>query len=131
VYNPTAKLTIYPEAEHDSWTTTYNNDSLYQWLLLQKKFEYMQSTTVTSKLLEKYAGTYVGLEKDTVFLQVKENVLLSTHQNKTFPLVPASETVFFFDKRYLVDIQFIKGTAGKVTGFIVYENKRSPYRKIQ
>jgi len=131
VYNSSAKLTIYPEAEHDSWTTTYNNDSLYQWLLLQKKFEYTQSATVKSKLFEKYAGTYVGLEKDTVFLQVKENVLISTHQNKTFPLLPASETVFFFDKHYPVDIEFIKDAAGKVTGFIVYENKRIPYRKIQ
>jgi dienelactone hydrolase len=131
VYNPSAKLTIYPDAEHDSWTTTYNNDSLYQWLLLQKKFEYIQSTTVQSKLFEKYAGTYVSSDKDTVVLQVKENVLLSTHQNQTFPLLPASETVFFIDKRYPLDIQFIRGAAGKVTGFIVYENKRTPYRKIK
>jgi predicted peptidase len=28
-----AKLTIYPEAEHDSWTETYNNPELYQWFL--------------------------------------------------------------------------------------------------
>ena len=28
-----AKLTIYPEANHDSWTETYNNDELYTWLL--------------------------------------------------------------------------------------------------
>jgi predicted peptidase len=27
------KLTIYPEAGHDSWTETYNNPELYQWLL--------------------------------------------------------------------------------------------------
>ena len=27
------KLTIYPEANHDSWTETYNNDELYTWLL--------------------------------------------------------------------------------------------------
>lgn len=27
------KLTIYPEAGHDSWTETYNNDELYTWLL--------------------------------------------------------------------------------------------------
>ena len=31
------KLTIYPEAGHDSWTETYNNPALYQWLLEQKK----------------------------------------------------------------------------------------------
>ena len=27
------KLTIYPEASHDSWTETYNNKELYKWLL--------------------------------------------------------------------------------------------------
>lgn len=28
-----AKLTIYPEANHDSWTVTYNNPALYDWFL--------------------------------------------------------------------------------------------------
>jgi predicted peptidase len=27
------RLTIYPEAGHDSWTETYNNPELYRWLL--------------------------------------------------------------------------------------------------
>jgi predicted peptidase len=27
------KLTVYPEAQHDSWTETYNNPQLYDWLL--------------------------------------------------------------------------------------------------
>ena len=27
------KLTVYPEAQHDSWTETYNNPELYEWLL--------------------------------------------------------------------------------------------------
>ena len=26
------RFTIYPEAEHDSWTETYNNPELYDWL---------------------------------------------------------------------------------------------------
>jgi len=30
------KLTIYPEAGHDSWTETYNNPKLYDWLLEQQ-----------------------------------------------------------------------------------------------
>ncbi|MDI6447677.1 prolyl oligopeptidase family serine peptidase [Anaerobaca lacustris] len=29
----TAKLTVYPEANHDSWTVTYDNPELYEWLL--------------------------------------------------------------------------------------------------
>lgn len=28
-----AKLTIYPEAGHDSWTETYNNEELYTWFM--------------------------------------------------------------------------------------------------
>jgi predicted peptidase len=31
------KLTIYPEAAHDSWTETYNNPEFYEWLLSQKR----------------------------------------------------------------------------------------------
>ena len=31
------KLTIYPNAEHDSWTETYNNPEFYEWLLAQKR----------------------------------------------------------------------------------------------
>ncbi|MDZ4781376.1 MAG: prolyl oligopeptidase family serine peptidase [Planctomycetia bacterium] len=29
------KFTIYPDAGHDSWTETYNNEDLYKWLLEQ------------------------------------------------------------------------------------------------
>ena len=31
------KFTIYPDANHDSWTETYNNTELYRWLLEQRK----------------------------------------------------------------------------------------------
>jgi len=27
------KFTTYPDAGHDSWTTTYNNPELYEWFL--------------------------------------------------------------------------------------------------
>lgn len=31
------KFTLYPEADHDSWTESYNNPELYQWLLSQQR----------------------------------------------------------------------------------------------
>ena len=31
------KLTVYPEANHDSWTETYKNPELYEWLLKQSQ----------------------------------------------------------------------------------------------
>ncbi len=33
----TAKLTVYPEAMHDSWTETYDNPDVYAWLLSHSK----------------------------------------------------------------------------------------------
>ena len=35
--NTQAKLTVYPDAGHDSWTETYNNQELYDWLLKHKR----------------------------------------------------------------------------------------------
>ena len=32
-----ARLTVYPEAKHDSWTETYANPQVYQWLLEHKR----------------------------------------------------------------------------------------------
>ena len=31
------KLTVYPDAEHDSWTRTYDNPAFYDWLLRQRR----------------------------------------------------------------------------------------------
>jgi predicted peptidase len=34
---PDVKLTVYPEAGHDSWTETYRNPELYDWLLKHER----------------------------------------------------------------------------------------------
>lgn len=34
---PDVKLTVYPEAQHDAWTETYNNPQLYDWLLQHRR----------------------------------------------------------------------------------------------
>jgi predicted peptidase len=31
------KFTVYPRAQHDSWTQTYENPRLYAWLLKQRR----------------------------------------------------------------------------------------------
>lgn len=31
------RFTVYPEADHDSWTATYNNPELYEWLLQHRR----------------------------------------------------------------------------------------------
>lgn len=37
VSNNTAKLTVYPDAGHDSWTEAYNSQELWQWLFQQRR----------------------------------------------------------------------------------------------
>lgn len=32
-YGSEVKFTVYPDANHDSWTETYNNEELYKWFL--------------------------------------------------------------------------------------------------
>ncbi len=39
------QLTIYPEAEHDSWTETYENPKLYEWLLEHTRMSERPATT--------------------------------------------------------------------------------------
>jgi predicted peptidase len=31
------KFTVYPDAGHDSWTATYNDEAFWTWLLSQKR----------------------------------------------------------------------------------------------
>ncbi|MCY3019333.1 MAG: prolyl oligopeptidase family serine peptidase [Planctomycetota bacterium] len=31
------KFTVYPDADHDSWTATYNDPAFYEWLLAQRR----------------------------------------------------------------------------------------------
>jgi predicted peptidase len=35
--HPNVKLTVYPEADHDSWTQTYNDPKFYEWVLAQRR----------------------------------------------------------------------------------------------
>lgn len=34
------KFTIYPTANHDAWTETYNNDELYEWFMKQSRSQH-------------------------------------------------------------------------------------------
>ena len=33
-----AKLTLYPDTKHDSWTPTFNNAEVFTWLLAQRRY---------------------------------------------------------------------------------------------
>jgi len=129
-YNPNVKFTVYPEAGHDSWTVTYNNDSLYQWLLLQKKFRYRQVAIKTS-LLQEYPGTYTGPGNDTITISLDKDKLFGQKgHTRLIELRPAADNLFFIKEDEPLDVGFTKSPKGKVTGLILSEEKRTEYKRI-
>ena len=130
VYNPSIKYTIYPDATHDSWTVTYNNDSLYQWFLQHKRFSYTQ-VEVPASSLKSLTGTYVNEVKDTVVVTVSDKKLLATSSIRgRFELTPASPLTYFIDKNAPVSIQFIPKRKTFHGGMMVLGDRMINFRKL-
>jgi predicted peptidase len=50
--NQNARLTVYPEAGHDSWTEAYNSQELYDWLLQQTREKKTSKRKVSSSVVQ-------------------------------------------------------------------------------
>jgi predicted esterase len=128
-YNPDVKFTVYPDLEHNSWERTYNNDSVYQWMLAQKKFTYRE-VPVSAAKLEEYAGTYLGQDGDTVVITTDKDGLHAKTKNNTFPLKAFGEDAFFIDTHTPVDVKFLRNGKRKYNSFLVFERKKNLYRRL-
>ncbi|MCW3090255.1 MAG: Alpha/beta hydrolase family protein [Ferruginibacter sp.] len=128
-YNPSVKFTIYPDANHNSWERTYNNDSVYDWLLQHKKFSYKQ-VAVSPSVIKQYAGKYVGADKDTVLIMVEHDSLKAKTHNQFFQLKPAGDNLFFIMENLPIDIRFNLNPKGKVESFLLMEDRKVLFRKI-
>ncbi|RPD41708.1 prolyl oligopeptidase family serine peptidase [Chitinophaga barathri] len=121
--NPEVKFTVYPEAGHDSWTETYNNDSLYTWLLSHSRHRF-KAITLSEKQLASHTGRYVN-GKDTVQISLANGVLQANTGRHTLPLKPATETKFFWSENEPMDVEFGKD------GFTLRTNDVQRFRKIK
>ena len=127
-FNPSVRFTLYPEANHNSWDLTYNNDSLYQWLLTQTRFQYRE-VPITSEVLKKYTGRYLSPSGDTVSFSVEKNVLMANPGRGNIPLKPAGNHLFFVQPEEPVEVEFILNK-GLVTSFILRTDKWEVFRKL-
>jgi len=128
-YNPGAKLTLYPEAGHDSWTTTYNNDTVYTWMLAQSK-SIRTRVLLPDSALNHYRSVYVRNGTDTVYLTVKDNAILATWQGKTTLLIPVKKDLFFLDEHSSADACFERDADGEVSKLVILANEKEIYIKI-
>ena len=128
-YNPSVKFTLYPDANHNSWDVTYSNDSLYQWMLSQKKFNYKE-VPVAQSALKKYEGRYIGPDNDTVQIIVSAGGLIAKPGTQTVPLKAAGENLFFIQADKSMDIRF-EGNENTITSFWFLGDRKLLFRKLK
>lgn len=129
-YNKNVRLTIYPDAEHDSWTETYNNDSLYQWFLMQKKFHYPRKMLSNTELAE-YAGTYVVNDSDTLYLVPKDGKLTVKDQPSVEIIAYEKDGFSVETNNTELEIRATRNKKGRVEKLVLYDEKPVDLRKIK
>jgi len=128
-FNENVKFTLYPEANHNSWDITYNNDSLYSWFLKQSKFNYSEKP-VNNALLKTYEGFYLGPDKDTVQMMVEGDKLIAKPGKETVPLKAAGNNLFYIDANKNMDIRFLSDK-GRPSGFIFMGDRQLWYKRFR
>lgn len=127
--NPRVKFTVYPDAEHDSWTETYNNDSVFAWLFAQQKRHYSVSNISAGKLKE-YAGKYAQAGKDTADLVV-EGQKLVVKQHPQIQFMPfATDKFFITEGEVQTEIEFVRDAKKNPSRFIVYGDSQMVFYRV-
>jgi dienelactone hydrolase len=128
-YNDKVRYTLYPDANHNSWDTTYNNDSLYTWLLSQKKFRH-KAITISDSQLKKYEGVYVS-ERDTLKIEMENGKLMLKPGNESIEIKPSSDKRFFWDDNSVDEVSFLHDKKGAVSGFTLLADVKMDFKKVQ
>lgn len=121
-YNPAVKFTLYPDANHDSWTATYNNDSFYTWLLAQSKYHPVAKPATAAELAP-FAGRYVN-GADTVILAVNDGRLRgysNPARDFEFELLMSAPNQFFIREDEKAELLFSIDKKGKAQDFEFWE----------
>ncbi len=127
-YNKNVRFTLYQNTNHNSWDTTYRNDSLYTWLLAQSKFSFREMP-VSSTELKSYEGTFIS-ERDTVKMKVSEDGLTAYPRNKPVLLKYGGNDMFFVKPGMNVEVRFQK-INGTISGFLLLSDEKLFYRKLK
>lgn len=125
-YNKHVKFTLYPEANHNSWDTTYNTEALYTWLLQQKRFRYTE-TKADPSALKAFTGQFKNDEGHNVELTVENNVLTAKVGNEKTALKQFEPGVFFIGEDIPVEVQFHKNNKGLADYFIILQGDRKSF----
>lgn len=87
-----AKLTVYPDAGHDSWTETYNNNAVYEWMLEQRAAQPVKLPIASTEIAFSIVGeikTPVG--DPSANQQIHTSIYLSAPRSSSVALRNAVE----------------------------------------
>jgi dienelactone hydrolase len=130
-YSTNVRFTIYPNANHNSWEETYNNDSLYTWFLSQKRFKNAR-VVLPQNLLKEYTGTYAAKGMDTIRIGMENNKLMAAIGTYKTEIIPGSGNGFFIAEDPFTEAIFFKNPKGSIAGFWVYDwSGKNLYHKIR
>ncbi|WEK35977.1 MAG: PHB depolymerase family esterase [Candidatus Pseudobacter hemicellulosilyticus] len=128
--NPGIRFTVYPEADHDSWTETYNNDSLFQWFLTHRRFRFT-AIQPDAASLQAVAGTYRSERGDTVMLVLENGALQVQHgTGQKMPLKAAAADIFFLKEDQPIELQVIRDAKKNVTGLVLRTDRQEQWKKV-
>ncbi len=123
------KYTVYPEADHDSWSETYLNDSLYRWMLKHTRFTFPEARAPKEPV--KYVGRYASKENSVeVFLKKgKLHIAVDTQANREIPLKPCGMNTFNFGETYVYEAAFVPDGKGGFKTVDIYERRMYHLKK--
>lgn len=127
-YNKDVHFTLYPDANHNSWDLTYNNDSLYNWMLSKTKFRYTEKPIAATEL-KKLEGVYAADGEDTVRIVLEAGELIAKLPHERIPLKHSGDNIFFIDPGQAFELRFITGKKG-TGGFLFLGGTKTSYRKL-
>jgi predicted esterase len=117
--NPNVKFTIYPEAGHDSWTETYNNEEVYKWMLSHKRFKYKEKA-IAKESLNEYVGEYFPVEGRGSFRLIVNDNGLKIEGDGNAPTATysfAGNDRFFMAPDKFESLKFNRNDNNKIVGF--------------
>jgi pimeloyl-ACP methyl ester carboxylesterase len=125
------KFTLYPEANHDSWTETYNNDKLYKWFLEHSRFRFEQKKTKDQP--EKFIGNYLSGNDTIVIFKVEDKLWMryGYRGQRESLLRPYTENTFYLRENSLTEIRFNENKGGIISSLTFYNSLRKTYIKAK
>lgn len=128
------KFTLYPDANHNSWTVTYDNPELYSWLLSHSK---KPSEDLKKKEMKAVEGMYRADDGEEMFITREEDTLrVSVPERKwEYKLTDRGKDTFAFPGRRSHEperkLYFQKSAKNKTESVLLGPCENRSYRKIK